>query len=278
MPFVKGMRPPKKGERLVPPPDPDSPAVMDHVVRKAKWESLKDEFLSLAADGKDVHWPSLAAKYGFSAQSARNKASTQKWYAEIEERRKAREDLIEDKLAHRTSLALDKLNDNFATNEAAIRTRHATMARGLQVRAITRLKELPLSAFTARDALTMLRMGMEEERFALGMKETADPVNDSPKSNEYSPIMEQMGGHKKVAQIGMTLLKALQSVELDDLAEGAPEPVEAEQSLQAASTSPSGYAPVPGPVIEVTATVIPEPIATGPKKIIFKKKPSDQVA
>ena len=189
----------------------------DSVIRKAKWASLKEEFIDLSIKGAAIHWPTLAGKYGFEPQTVRNRASKERWYDEIETRRKMREEVLDSKLTERTALALDELNRDFATNEAAIRKRHATMARGLQGRAITRLKEIPLNEFTARDALAMLKLGIDEERFAMGMSQTYNP-SDAPNPNtQYTPLVEQIGGHQKVQKIGMMLLEALKGVPLDTL-------------------------------------------------------------
>lgn len=230
---------------------PDS----DHVVRQAKWAAMKDEFLELSILGKDVHWPSLSAKYGFEPQTARNRASRQRWYAEIEERRKAREDILETKMVERTSIALDQLNQDFATNEVAIRKRHATMARGLQVRAVTRLKEIPLSDFTPRDALAMLKLGLEEERYAMGMPQVFEGAKEIQEHPEFNNLAEQMGGHRKVQEIGTALLKALQSADF----------------AEAAAAHEAGLGPVDVEVKEVKQppappTPLSKPPATPPAK------------
>lgn len=189
---------------------PNKPGDPDSVVRKAKWAAMKEEFLELTITGRTVFWPELAAKYGFSPQSARNKASQQKWYAEIETRRREREDILDKKLTERTSMALDELNRDFATSEVAIRKRHATMARGLQVRAIARIKDLKIETLSARDALTMLKMGLEEERFAMGMKQVFEGDLSTPEDPTYKPLVEQMGGHQRVQRVAGVMLKALQ--------------------------------------------------------------------
>jgi hypothetical protein len=187
-------------------------------VSRAKWNSLKEEFLELTITGKDVHWPTLATKYGFKPTTVRHKASTQKWYAEIEVRRKQREDILEEKLTQRTTLALDKLNQDFATDESAIRKRHATMARQLQVKAYTRLKDLDVKDLTPRDALFMLQMGINEERLALGMSQLYEgPKIGDNGSKEFTPVVEQIGGHQRVQKIGTLLLKALQASDVSEM-------------------------------------------------------------
>jgi hypothetical protein len=198
--------------------NPVGPGKTDAVILKAKWASLKAEFIELSITGKDIHWPSLAKKYGFQPQTCRNKASTQKWYAEIEEARLKRESILEQKLSERSSMALDELNKDFMTSEVAIRKRHATVARGLQVKAIARLREFNLADFSPRDTLAMLKLGIEEERFAMGLPETyRGKPEDGSEVSGYEPIAQQLGGHAKVKSLGAFLLKQLQDTSLDSL-------------------------------------------------------------
>lgn len=182
-----------------------------------EWNSMQEEFYDILLAGDHVKLGDLAAKYGTTLQTVKNRVSKYKWYAGVEKARKERsEALLESKLAERTVLALDEMNKDFANNEAAIRKRHAAMARGLQGRAIARLKEIPLSEFTARDALAMLKLGIEEERFAMGMKQVADGPSTPTVESGYKPLVEQIGGHAKVQKIGMVLLEALKGSDLGD--------------------------------------------------------------
>lgn len=187
----------------------------DPLVRKTKWAALKEDFLERAAAGQEIHWPTLAAKFGFNAATVRNRASLEKWHQEIEIRRKAREDALDTKLVERSTMALEQLNNEMATNEANIRRRYAAMARGLQVKAIQRINTLKLEDLTARDALAMLKFGMDEERLALGMKEAAKAAPETtPGESEYQSVAEQMGGHRRLQAIGGVLLQALQGSDL----------------------------------------------------------------
>lgn len=205
----------------------------DVVVRKARWNSLKEEFIDAMMNGKPLHWPTLSAKYGFHSQTARNKASTGKWYAEIEERRKAREDILDKKLTERTEKALDVLNKDFATSEVAIRGRHATIARGLQSKAVGELAKRDLKSATLNELLKMLELGIVEERKAMGMKDTADtpPPEDNEVSSVFKPIAEQVGGHKKLQETGALLLKELQKMHGKPLVEDVEAKPTAEQRV-----------------------------------------------
>jgi hypothetical protein len=185
----------------------------DTHIAKARWAAMKEEYLERVITGREVHWPSLSAKYGMGYQVARNRASSQRWHDEVEKRRKEREDLLDRKMTERTLLVLDKLNEDFATSEEAIRKRHALFARTIQAKAIKGLNDKPIKSFTATELLRMLELGLREERFAFGLKETADlpPPPDAQQEirSQYKPIMEQLGGHQKVQQIGTLLLREL---------------------------------------------------------------------
>lgn len=186
----------------------------DATIRKGRWASLKEEFIDAMLTGKPFHWPTMSAKYGFLSQTARNKASSGKWYAEIEQRRKVREEVLDKKLTERTHMALDTLNKDFATNEAAIRARHATIGRGLQSKAIGEIGKRDLTKASLSDLLRMVELGIREERFAMGLPDVAEaPVSDDETaSSEFKPLQEQVGGHKKLQAVGALLLKELQKI------------------------------------------------------------------
>jgi hypothetical protein len=185
----------------------------DSQIANARWAAMKEEYLERIITGREVHLPSLSAKYGMGYQVTRNKISKARWHQEVEQRRKEREDLLDKKMTERSLIVLDKLNEDFATSEEAIRKRHALFARNLQAKAIKALNDKPIKSFTATELIRMLELGLREERFAMGLKETADlppPPDESQQvESQYKPIMEQLGGHNKVRQIGTLLLREL---------------------------------------------------------------------
>lgn len=191
----------------------------DSIIRRAKWLSLKEEWIDCMVTNRPITWGLLAAKYGFIEQTVRNKASKEGWAAQVGARKAEQNALLEEKLTERTTGALEKLNQDFMTSEAAIRGRHATIARGLQAKAMRRLQDFDMKDFKPRDALAMLEIGLREERFAMGMKEIANPqVDDINKTNaEYKPVAEQMGGHKKVQQVGLALLRMVRDLPIEEI-------------------------------------------------------------
>jgi hypothetical protein len=185
----------------------------DKVVREARWSSLKEEFLELSIKGEFIHWPSLSAKYGFAYQTVRNKSSKDKWGAEIEQRRKAREDFFDSAITARHLEVTKRVHENFSTSEEAIRTRHAEWARAMQEKAFTGLTLRKLEEFKPHELIRLLELGITEERRAMGMKETADlpapPEEGETIRQGYKSVFEQLGGHHKAQQIGTLLLKEL---------------------------------------------------------------------
>lgn len=184
-----------------------------------KWDQLREEYFERMLNGDPITLKDLAEKYGFSHNTVKEKSSDQKWAKQIIKLKEQREQLIGEKLAERTSLVIDKLNDDFATNEVEIRRRHALIARGLQIRAVKRLKEIDMKDFGPRDALAMLKLGLDEERRALGLPEFYVGGFEDKAHPEYRPVAEQIGGHKKVQAIGLMLLKALkdQTQDIEDV-------------------------------------------------------------
>lgn len=212
----------------------------DTILRRARWASLKEEYLDCMIHARPVTWDMLGEKYGFSSQTIRNKASGEGWAKEVAKRKQEASQLVESKMVEATSLATEKLKQDFATNEAAIRSRHASIARALQVKAMARLREFDMKDFKPRDALAMLELGLREERFAVGMKETADPLPEQGTQvpQEYKSVAEAMGGHRKLTKIGMLLLDTIRSQPVEAIMD-EPEDVEVKAAPQDAPPPPS---------------------------------------
>jgi hypothetical protein len=272
----------REGRRLTYAPTPEVAKYMDNPrfrklqeenqadtnIRKARWASLKEEFLERSITGKNIHWPTLATKYGFAPQSARNRASKDRWYDEIEKRAKERENLLDERMVERTQIALHNLQEDFATSEEYVRKRHVLFARSLQEKAIEGLRTRPLKDFKTRDLITLLELGLTEERKALGMKETADlpaaPDEEDVVRAGYKPIFDQIGNHQKVRQIGTLLLKEFMNAAQRNATDVVPRA--SEPSVQSVApdigiptSTPSAYQPVPEARPRPKFTVRPAP-------------------
>lgn len=176
------------------------------------WVELREEWIlsQLIGGSKALTLNQLADNHGIGHSTVYNKSSHQKWGAILDERKKANDNVVVKTLADRSERAIDIVQLDFANREAEIRYRHVQMAKGLQAKAMKRIGAVDIDKITVRDALTMLQIGINEERYAMGMPETynAPPRNDGLHP-EYKPLVQQLQGHRKVQDVAIELLKKL---------------------------------------------------------------------
>ena len=132
---------------------------MSGSVEKHPWRELRDEYLNqnLVPREKPFTLKMLAAAYGMSAGVVRAKAADEKWNKILARRRDELDSNVRDKLA-----------DSAVFNEVEVRIRQATYARLAQSKAITKLQMVEPKDLSVNQALLLLKLGLEEERKALG--------------------------------------------------------------------------------------------------------------
>jgi hypothetical protein len=135
------------------------------------WKAIKEEFVTLKLNGSPITLKEFGAKRGIAYQFIRVKASTGKWTKAIEERQSEIETRVSEQMVQRSADAISAVRQSLASDEAEVRERHAKIARGMQGKAVKRLNEIPISELSPREAIDMLRIGMEQERRALGIPE-----------------------------------------------------------------------------------------------------------
>lgn len=248
----------------------------DTSIRRGRWAALKEEWIERNLSGRMVHWPTLAPKYGIRAQTGMQKCANEKWYDEIEDRRKAREDVLDQRLTERHIAVIDRMEQDFNTSEEAIRKRHLVFARSLQDKAMEGLRTRPLKDFKARDLIHLLELGIVEERRAMGMKESAElpasPDAEQEVHESYRSIFEQIGGHLKVQQIGTVLLQELQRTGgvIDVVPKGRTDQVTEQVGVQSvAKDGEPEYQPVPEarPKPRFTVKIGPKPQPAQPAQV-----------
>jgi len=147
------------------------------------WPAAKERFLAKALVARltgapDYTLEHLAADIGSTHGTVRNRASSEKWYAELKRRE-----------AEARRRATDELQEELAEAESKVRQRHAALARRLVELGEHRLDQLldlaRRGAATGVDVDQMIRMvdrGMKAEREALGIGESdvqQPPASDS---------------------------------------------------------------------------------------------------
>lgn len=137
--------------------------------QRPDWEQLRIAYLeeSLAAMGSGsppISFRILAERYGVNYGSLRNVAGEQRW----------RDDLtrLSDEQRMKTNTTIVNLQ---LQNEVEVRVRQAQYARLAQDKAMQKLQVLQPAQMTTRDAIDLLRLGLEQERKALGMEDSFTP-------------------------------------------------------------------------------------------------------
>jgi hypothetical protein len=136
---------------------------------KLNWLAIKDEWLALKSNGSGLSLKEFAKKRNLNYKYLRVKSSNEKWTAAVEQRVKEVEDKVNEQLIQRSADAITAVRQALASDEMEVRERHATIARGMQTKAINRLNTIPVDHLTAKEAIDLLRIGLEQERRALGI-------------------------------------------------------------------------------------------------------------
>jgi hypothetical protein len=136
---------------------------------KINWQSIKNEWVSLKANGSAISLREFSKRHGTRYEYMRIMSSKNKWAAAVEDRIKDIEKRVSDQLIERSADAITSVRQALASDESEVRERHAKMSKEMQRKAISRLREIPPEQLTAREAIDLLRISMEQERRALGI-------------------------------------------------------------------------------------------------------------
>jgi len=102
----------------------------------------------------------VADAWGLQYGTVRNHASNDGWNEELQT------------AAAKQSAEVVKIaQDHFIYDEVEIRRRQANIAKFAMAKAVERLRNLTLNELSPREAIELLRLGLVEERKALGMPE-----------------------------------------------------------------------------------------------------------
>lgn len=182
------------------------------------WSALRDEWVEgqLLGGSRALTLRQFAEKHGLGYQTLLNRSAAGKWSHVLSDRRKANDELLAKQLKERSEKAIAVVNEEFVNREADIRSRHAKMARGLQAKAFQKLGTVQAESLTVREALAMLELGLNEERFAMGLDHLYKaPPEAAAQHPEYKSLAQQWEGHRKVQDVAVLLLRKLKESGLD---------------------------------------------------------------
>jgi len=136
-----------------------------------------DAFSVYVAMGPGRSYQAMADKYGVSKRSVTRHAATAEWAArlqKIEEESRVKTD-------KRAAQTLDDMNE-----------RHLRIAKSLQAKALSALKNLPLD--TTRDVIRALDLGVKQERLVRGEPTERSATVEEAIKREYERWMGDAEG------------------------------------------------------------------------------------
>lgn len=160
------------------------------------WVAVKADYFSenlVPGEEGQFTLKALSVRWKIAYKTVRNRASTEKWTEELRQ-----------KIAEQRVSILQRVQDGMAETEAVVRQRQAQVARFLLDKALTRLMSIPPEQLTKREAIELARIGLTEERKALGLADRQE-VTRIMEINAPSSVAEQIARH----QLGEVLLSKL---------------------------------------------------------------------
>lgn len=151
------------------------------------WGAAKERFVLFnlqARDGSKYSLKQLSIDLKLNYATLRNKASVCKWEEFLNNQIIIRDDSVRTKLIERNKMSLDLLAKDLANRETEIRKKHAILARMMQKAAVDKLSNVKSEDLKVRDAIELLKLGISEERKALGLADRFEFIGLPKEVNE----------------------------------------------------------------------------------------------
>jgi hypothetical protein len=149
-----------------------------------KWTVIKlDYFKQNLKEGATHKFTlgDLAKKHGLSYGHVRNKASEEKWGEELDEL-----------LKNKPKMAVEAVKQLSIVNELEVRLRQATISRQAINKALAAIEGIDPSKMEVKDAIALLRLGLENERKALGIPDNVRFEMPKDVGGEQTAVTEAM--------------------------------------------------------------------------------------
>ncbi len=143
-----------------------------------EWTKIRTRFITenLRSDRTTPYTLHDVAKdYNLQHGTVRNRSAKEKW----------RDELI-DAVREKAEIDIKAVKEATSFDEAEVRHRQSQYARMAQARAVMRLQALDPSELSIREAIDLLKLGMNEERSALGLPN--EYIAESESDNLESPM------------------------------------------------------------------------------------------
>ncbi len=136
-----------------------------------EWSMIREWWINrnlLAIDNQAVTLTDVAEHFEISYNSVRNRCKTEGWKKLLEERMKWRDEAVTQQLMDQSKKAIEQVSEQDINDEVKVRTRHTKLARLAQKKALDKLNSIDAKDLSVRDAIALMKLGIDEERKALG--------------------------------------------------------------------------------------------------------------
>ena len=158
------------------------------------WGAIKTDWMAenLRAGQKPFTLKQVAKKWGVAYGTVKNKAYRDGWRNQLTQAMAERD--------KRSSVIV-------ARYETEVRWLQARVARAAIVKALKALKQFKPKDLTASEATRLLKMGLEQERRALGIPKLRPPEHQPPTDDEYESVEDMMARVRKYRDLADRFLK-----------------------------------------------------------------------
>jgi len=171
----------------------------------APWHLLKEDWINQNLEPgrtEDYQLKELAIKWGTKLGSLRRISALEKWADQLHD--------IRQKQAE-TAVARVQAIESF--NEIETRLRHATVSREAMELGLSRIRSLNKDQITNKEAIELVKLGLDGERKALGLPETFSFIPTGMQGDgSYKPVSEAIQDQVKLKMLGAKLLKFAERV------------------------------------------------------------------
>lgn len=136
---------------------------------KIKWAALRDDYIAQNLSRREDDPPYTLKRHAeihdLNYTYLRARAGRERWST-----------LLKEELDKKRSEVMERIGESAIINEIEIRTRHCTYARKASSLAYERLNSMTakdISKLSIRDAVDLLKLGLDEEKKALGLEDGA---------------------------------------------------------------------------------------------------------
>lgn len=157
---------------------------------KVNWTKARDFFISMnvESDNRACTFKTVAEHFGCSYGAVRNQAAKGEWENMLILEREKRTKAVQEAITEAHNKSLEKLNGEAINAETEVRRRQATVARMMYSQGASRLRTIKPEELTPAEATTLVRVGLQEERRALGIPDEVHITGgDNENTREVRP-------------------------------------------------------------------------------------------